>query len=87
MLLIFWDDYTDGTLKPILSPMYGSLGRSISISGSDNWCLLNVLIMDGIDISSFVIMSMSISMSQPSTSMAPLWGDDDTINDVSMVGP
>jgi hypothetical protein len=38
-----------------------------------------------IDVSTFVMMSMS--MSQPSTLMAPSEGDDDTINDVSMVDP
>jgi hypothetical protein len=42
---------------------------------------MNVLIIDGIDIGTLVIMSMP--MSQPSASMAPSTGDDDTIDDVS----
>jgi hypothetical protein len=43
------------------------------------------LIINGNDISTIVIMSMSLS--QPSTSMAPSTGDDDTIDDVLMVDP
>jgi hypothetical protein len=37
--------------------------------------------IDGLDISAIGIMSMSIS--QPSTSMAPSTGDDDTIDNAS----
>jgi hypothetical protein len=65
--------------------MYRHLGRYISISGFDYIYFINILIMDGIDVSTFDIMSMSIS--QPSTSMALSRVDNDTINDVSMVDP
>jgi hypothetical protein len=41
--------------------------------------------IDGIDINTIGITSMS--MSQPGTSMASLTGEDDTINDVSMADP
>jgi hypothetical protein len=43
------------------------------------------LVIDGIDIGTLVIMSMS--MSQHSTSMAPSTADDDIIDDVSMANP
>jgi hypothetical protein len=43
------------------------------------------LIIDGIDASNTAIVSMS--MSQPITSMALSPGDDDTIDDASMVDP
>jgi hypothetical protein len=43
------------------------------------------LIIDGIDISTTAI--VSISMSQHITSMAPSAGDDDTIDDASMADP
>jgi hypothetical protein len=61
------------------------LGRHIGKSGFDNLRFLNVLIIDGSDVSTYVIMSMS--MSQPSTSMTPSGNDDDNINDVSMGDP
>jgi hypothetical protein len=57
----------------------------MSITGSDNLCSLNVWIIDGIDVRIFVIISMS--MSQPSTSIATSRGDHATINDVSMANP
>jgi hypothetical protein len=47
---------------------------------------LNVLMIDGIDISTIAIMWM-LMISQPSTSMAPSTGDDDTIDYVSMAAP
>jgi hypothetical protein len=43
------------------------------------------MIIDGIDASTTAIVSMS--MSQPITSMALLPSDDDTIDDASMVDP
>jgi hypothetical protein len=66
--------------------MYRYWGRYISTLGFDNLYLLNnVLMIDGIDISTIVIMSMS--MPQPSTSMAPSTGDDDTTDDLFMAYP
>jgi hypothetical protein len=70
-------------MKPILSPIYLYLGRHINTSGFDKRPFKNVLIIDDIDIRTIVIMSMS----QPSTSMAPSTGDDDTIDNVSMANP
>jgi hypothetical protein len=49
--------------------MYRYLGRYIDSSGFDNQHFLIVLIIDGIDTSTSAIVSMS--MSQPITSMAP----------------
>jgi hypothetical protein len=64
--------------------MYRYLGRFIDTSGIiDNQYLSIVLIIDGIDTSPIAI----VSMSQPITSMAPLAGDDDTIDVVSMADP
>jgi hypothetical protein len=61
-------------------------GRYISLSGPHNrYFLSDILIIDGIDVMVFVIMSML--MSQLSTSMASSGGDDDTINDASMANP
>jgi hypothetical protein len=65
--------------------MYRHLGRYIDTSSFDNHDFPLVLIIDGIDTSTTSIMSMS--MSQPITSMAPSTGDDDTIDDVLMVDP
>jgi hypothetical protein len=67
---------------PILSPMHRYFGRYIDTSGIDNQRFPIVLIIDGIDISTSTIVSMS--MTQPITSMAPSLGDDDTIDDASM---
>jgi hypothetical protein len=61
------------------------LGRYIDTSGLDNQCFPIVLTIDGIDTSTTAIVSMS--MSQPLTSMAPSPDDDDTIDDASMVDP
>jgi hypothetical protein len=71
--------------KPILLSMYRYLGRFIDTSCLDNQYFSVVLIIDGIDTSPIAIVSMS--MSQPITSMAPSTGDDDTIDDVSMADP
>jgi hypothetical protein len=66
--------------------MYRYLGRYIDTSGCDHQYFPIVLILiDGIDTSNIAIVSMS--MSQPITSMAPSTGDDDTIDDVSMFIP
>jgi hypothetical protein len=65
--------------------MYRYLGRYIDTSGLDNQYFPIVLIIDGIDTSTTAI--VSISMSQPITSMAPSAGDDDTIDDESMADP
>jgi hypothetical protein len=65
--------------------MYRYLGRYIDTSGLDNQYFPIVLIIDGIDTSTTSIVSMS--MSQPITSMALSTGDDDTIDDVLMVDP
>jgi hypothetical protein len=65
--------------------MYRYLGRYIDTSGLDNQYFTIVLIIDGIDASTTTIVSMS--MSQPITSMALSLGDDDTINDASMADP
>jgi hypothetical protein len=43
------------------------------------------MIIDGIDIGTLIIMSMS--MSKHSTSMSPSTGDDVTIDDASMADP
>jgi hypothetical protein len=95
IVLICWIFDVDGVgslgflhrwqFKPILSPMCRYLGRYIDISGLDNQYFPIVLIIDGIDSSTIAIVSMS--MSQPMTSMVPLAGDDDTIDDASMVDP
>jgi hypothetical protein len=84
MVLIFWDADIDG-ISNRYHRLYRYLGRYITTSGFDIWYLKNVLIINGINISTIVIMSMS--MSQPSTSMAPSTGDNDTIDDVLMVDP
>jgi hypothetical protein len=65
--------------------MYRYLGRYIDTSGLDNQYFSIVLIMDGIDTSTTAIVSMT--MSQPIASIAPLAGDDDTVDDASMAGP
>jgi hypothetical protein len=65
--------------------MYRYFGRYINTSGLDNQYYLIVLITDGIDTTTTAIVSMS--MSQPITSMALSLGDDDTIDDASMAGP
>jgi hypothetical protein len=61
------------------------LGQNINTSGFDNQYFLIVLIIDGIDTGTTAIVSMS--MSQPITSMTPSSGDDATIDDVSMAVP
>jgi hypothetical protein len=65
--------------------MYRYLGRKIDTSGLNNQCFTIVLISDGIDASTIAIVSMS--MSQPITSMALSLNDDDTIDDASMTDP
>jgi hypothetical protein len=65
--------------------MYRYFGRYVDTSGLDNQYFPIVLIIDGIDTSTTVIVSMS--MSQPITSMALSPGDDDTIDDASMADP
>jgi hypothetical protein len=65
--------------------MYRYFGRYIDTSGLDNQYFPIVLIIDGIDTSTIAIVSMS--MSQPITSMALSTGDDDTIDDASMRDP
>jgi hypothetical protein len=66
--------------------MYRYLGRYIDTLGfDDNRYFPIVLIIDGIDTSTTAIVSMSIS--QPITSMAQSPGDDDTVDDVSMADP
>jgi hypothetical protein len=62
--------------------MYRYLGRLIDTPGFANRYFTIVLIIDGIDTTNLTIVSMS--MSQPITSMAPSTNDDDTIDDVSM---
>jgi hypothetical protein len=62
--------------------IFGTIYRYI---GLDNQQFQIVLIIDGIDTSTIAIVSMS--MSQPITSMAPSTGDDDTIDDISMADP
>jgi hypothetical protein len=65
--------------------MYRYWGRYIDTSGLGNQNFPIVLIIDGIDTSTPAIVSMT--MSQPITSMAPSAGDDDTIDDASMADP
>jgi hypothetical protein len=65
--------------------MYRYFGQYIDTSGLNNQYFPIVLIIDGIDASTTVIVSMS--MSQPITSMAVSPSDDDTIDDASMVDP
>jgi hypothetical protein len=65
--------------------MYRNLGRYIDTSGLDNQYFPIVLIIDGINTITTAIVSMS--MSQPITSMALSPGDDDTIDDTSMADP
>jgi hypothetical protein len=65
--------------------MYRYLGRYIDTSGLNNQYFTIVLIIDGIDGSTTAIVSMS--MSQPITSMALSPGDDDNIDDASMADP
>jgi hypothetical protein len=62
-----------------------TLGRYIDTSGFDNQYSPIVLIVDGIDTSTTAIVSMS--MTQPTTSMAPSTSHDHTIDDVSMADP
>jgi hypothetical protein len=65
--------------------MYRYLGRYIDTSSLNNQCFTIVLMIDGIDASTTAIVSMS--MSQPITSMTLSPGDDDTIDDASMADP
>jgi hypothetical protein len=65
--------------------MYRYLEQYIDTTGLDNQYFIIVLIIDGIDASATAIVSMS--MSQPITSMALSPGDDDTIDDASMDDP
>jgi hypothetical protein len=65
--------------------MHRYLGRYIDTSDLDNQYFPIVLIIGGIDTSTSPILSMS--MSQPITSMALSPGDDDTIDDASMADP
>jgi hypothetical protein len=65
--------------------MYRYLGRHIDTSGLNNQYFPIVLIIDGIDASTTATVSMS--MSQPITSMALSPGDDDGIDDASMADP
>jgi hypothetical protein len=65
--------------------MYRYLGRYIGTSGLDNQYFQIVLVVDGIDTSTTAIVSMSLS--QPITSMALSPGDDDTVDDASMADP
>ena len=65
--------------------MYRYFGRYIDTSGLNNQYFTIVLIIDDIDASTTAIVSMS--MSQPITSMALSPGDDDTIDDASMADP
>jgi hypothetical protein len=65
--------------------MYRYLGRYIDTSGLNNQYFSIILIIDGIDASISAIVSMS--MSQPITSMALLPSDDDTIDAASMGDP
>jgi hypothetical protein len=65
--------------------MYRYLGRYIDTSGFDYQHFPIVMIIDSIDTSTNAIVSMS--MTQPITSMAPSMGDDDTIDDASMADP
>jgi hypothetical protein len=65
--------------------MYRYLGRYIETSGLDNQYFPIVFLIDGIDPSTPAI--VSITTSQPITSMAPSPGDDDTIDDGSMADP
>jgi hypothetical protein len=69
----------------MLLPMYRYFGRDIDTSGLDNKYFPIVLIIDGIDTSTKAI--VSISMSQPITSMAPSAGGGATIDDASMADP
>jgi hypothetical protein len=62
--------------------IFGTIYRYI---GLDNQHFPVVLIIYGIYASTTAIVSMS--MSQPNTSIAPSAGDDDTIDDVSMADP
>jgi hypothetical protein len=83
MVLIFWDVDIDGNLCRYYRYRYW--GRYIDTSGFDNQHFPIVLIIDGIDTSTSAIVSMS--MTQPITSMAPPVGDDDAIDDASMADP
>jgi hypothetical protein len=65
--------------------MYRYLGRYIDTSGLDNQYFPIVFKFDGIDTSNTA--SVSMSMSQPITSMAISPSDDDTIDDASMADP
>jgi hypothetical protein len=65
--------------------MYRYLGQYIDTSGLNNHHFTIILIIDGIDASTAAIVSMS--MSQPITSMALSQGHDDTIDDASMAEP
>jgi hypothetical protein len=66
--------------------MYQYLGQHIDTSGLDNQYFPIVRIIDGIDNSIIAIVSMS--MSQPITSMTSSAGsEDDTIDEASMADP
>jgi hypothetical protein len=65
--------------------MYRYLGRCIDTSGLNNQYFTIILIIEGIDASTTAI--VSLSMSQPITSMALSPRDDDTMDDASMADP
>jgi hypothetical protein len=67
--------------------MYRYLGRYVDITGFDNQYFPIVLIIDGIATNNTTTAIVSMSMSQPITSMAPSPGDDGNIDDVSMADP
>jgi hypothetical protein len=74
-MAIYADNIADASI-------FGTIYRYI---GLDNQHFAIVSIIEGIDTSTTVIVSMS--MSQHVTSIAPSAGDDDTIDDVSMANP
>jgi hypothetical protein len=84
MVLMVWDVDIDGNLTQYYRRCI-DIWDNIDASGLDNQYFPNVLTIDGIDNSTTTIVSMS--MSQPITSMAPSAGDDDTIDDASMADP
>jgi hypothetical protein len=65
--------------------MYRYLGQNIDTSGLNNQYFTMFLLIDGIDANTTAIVSMSIS--QPITSMAISPSDNDTIDDASMADP
>jgi hypothetical protein len=85
MVLMFWDVDIDGNICRYHRRCI-DIWDDISIHRA---LIINifpmVLIIDGIDTSTSVILSMS--MTQPITSMAPSRADDDTIDDASMADP